>query len=209
MSLSPIVIAHMVPAVAAVPLGAYVVASRGGRWHKPAGRTWAALMLVVAATSFWITGLNGARWSPIHLLSVLTLLAIPYAVWRVRRGEVKKHRHAMTGVLHRPARRRRLGQHPAALVRHPRLGLALARQQCSVARRRHLRAEPLQHRQPRRVGAQHLRRQRRRQGFRRAPRHDAPRLGHCQHGAQHAEQSVATTARRAPALPPPPPARPS
>lgn len=98
MNLSPIVIAHMVPAVAAVPLGAYVVASRGGRWHKPAGRTWAALMLVVAATSFWITGLNGARWSPIHLLSVLTLLAIPYAVWRVRRGEVQKHRRTMTGV---------------------------------------------------------------------------------------------------------------
>ncbi len=98
MSLSPIVIAHMVPAVAAVPLGAYVVASRGGRWHKPLGRLWAGLMMVVAATSFWITGVNGARWSPIHLLSVLTLLSIPYAVWRVRRGEVERHRRTMQGV---------------------------------------------------------------------------------------------------------------
>jgi uncharacterized membrane protein len=88
----------MVPAAAAVPLGAYVVLSRGGRWHKPAGRIWAALMIFVAGTSFWITGVNGARWSPIHLLSVLTLVSVPYAVWRVRRGQVTHHRRAMLGI---------------------------------------------------------------------------------------------------------------
>lgn len=96
MHLSPIILPHMVPAAAALPLGAYVIWSRGGRWHKAAGRTWAALMMLVAITSFWITGLNGSHWSPIHALSVLTVVAIPYAVWRVRRGEVDKHRRAMT-----------------------------------------------------------------------------------------------------------------
>lgn len=97
MTLSPIIVAHMVPALAALPLGAYVIASRkGGRWHKVAGRAWAGLMLVVAITSFWITGLNGRHWSPIHLLSALTLAGLVWAVWQVRRGNVRSHRRAMT-----------------------------------------------------------------------------------------------------------------
>lgn len=97
--LSPLIVAHMVPAIAALPLGAFVLFSRNGdRWHKLAGRVWATLMLMVAVTSLWITGLNGAWWSPIHLLSLLTIAAIPLAVWRVRRGQVAAHRRAMTAV---------------------------------------------------------------------------------------------------------------
>jgi uncharacterized membrane protein len=56
------------------------------------------MMLVAAITSFWITGINGARWSWIHLISIWTLVWLGIAIWRVRKGNVDGHRRAMTGV---------------------------------------------------------------------------------------------------------------
>lgn len=95
-AMTPVVAVHLATALAAVPLGAFVFLRRkGDRLHVMAGRAWGVLMLVVALSSFWITGLNGLHWSPIHLLSLLVVVMIPLAVWRARRGNVAAHRRTM------------------------------------------------------------------------------------------------------------------
>jgi uncharacterized membrane protein len=66
------------------------------RLHRVLGWTWVGLMLVVALSSFWIHELRlWGPWSPIHLLSILTLSTVPLAVLAARRHRVRAHRNAM------------------------------------------------------------------------------------------------------------------
>jgi uncharacterized membrane protein len=53
-------------------------------------------MTLVALSSFWIHELR-VIWifSPIHLLSVFTLLMLPRAVFAARRGDIALHRTIM------------------------------------------------------------------------------------------------------------------
>lgn len=89
---------HIVSALAALPLGGFVLWRRkGDAAHRRLGRIWAALMLVVAISSYWLRTLSGG-FSFIHLLSVLTLIAIPLAVFNVRRGNIKAHVAGMRGL---------------------------------------------------------------------------------------------------------------
>jgi uncharacterized membrane protein len=53
-------------------------------------------MMLVAAISLGMTGINPGHFSYIHLLSVLTLVNIPYAIWMRRRGNVAAHAWAMS-----------------------------------------------------------------------------------------------------------------
>jgi uncharacterized membrane protein len=54
-------------------------------------------MAVVAASSFWIHEIRLlGPWSPIHLLSIFTLIVLPIAVWRARRHRIADHRRIMT-----------------------------------------------------------------------------------------------------------------
>jgi uncharacterized membrane protein len=94
------VLIHIVTAVLALALGIVLLARRKGtRGHKALGRIWAALMLVVAASSFWITGIAGpGRFSVIHLLSVFTIAMLALAVWAIRSGRVRTHRFTMIGI---------------------------------------------------------------------------------------------------------------
>ncbi len=54
-------------------------------------------MAVVAASSFWIHEIRLlGPWSPIHLLSIFTLIVLPIAVWRARRHRIADNRRIMT-----------------------------------------------------------------------------------------------------------------
>jgi uncharacterized membrane protein len=54
-------------------------------------------MLSVAASSFWIHQIRlVGLWSPIHLLSISTLVTVPLGVWRAHRHQVADHRLIMT-----------------------------------------------------------------------------------------------------------------
>jgi uncharacterized membrane protein len=54
------------------------------------------LMALVAISSFWIHQIRlVGPWSPIHLLSIFTLIVLPLAVWKAHRHEVTAHRRAM------------------------------------------------------------------------------------------------------------------
>ena len=90
------VIVHAFAATAALALGAAVLFLRKGTaLHVTLGRIWAACMMLTAAISLTMTGINPGRFSAIHLLSLLTLVNIPYAIWMRRRGRIAAHAWAM------------------------------------------------------------------------------------------------------------------
>jgi uncharacterized membrane protein len=94
----PHIVIHAFAATAALILGAAVLFLRKGTALQMAlGRTWAALMMLVAALSFAITGINPGHFSAIHILSIVTLTTIPYAIWRRRKGDIRGHAMAMIG----------------------------------------------------------------------------------------------------------------
>ena len=81
-------------------LGAVQLAApKGTLPHRTIGWFWVALMVTVAATSFFIHDLRiWERWSPIHLLSIFTLATLPLAVVHARRHRVERHRNAMISI---------------------------------------------------------------------------------------------------------------
>ena len=53
-------------------------------------------MLGVAISSFWIQQIRlWGPWSPIHLLSIFTLITVPLGVWQAHRHRVAAHRLIM------------------------------------------------------------------------------------------------------------------
>ncbi len=73
-----------------------LLAPKGTLPHRRIGWIWVALLVVVSLSSFWIHEIEAwGRWSPIHLLSILTLISLPLAVWAARRHRVSAHRTAM------------------------------------------------------------------------------------------------------------------
>jgi uncharacterized membrane protein len=91
---------HAYAAFAALALGAVQLASiKGTTRHRALGFTWGALMLVVGVSSFWIHELRvWGPWSPIHLLSIFTLIMLPLGIWHAHRHAVQHHRRAMMGM---------------------------------------------------------------------------------------------------------------
>jgi len=106
MSLAPLLDAapeiplHAFAAMAAFVLGVIQFAApKGTLPHRTIGWIWVLLMLGVAASSFWIHKIRlWGPWSPIHLLSVFTLIMVPLGVWRAHRHRVIDHRRIMIGV---------------------------------------------------------------------------------------------------------------
>ena len=90
---------HLGAAILSLALGALVLYRRKGTAsHKALGRTWVGLMLVVAISSFRILdNRKDAGFSVIHLLSAWTLISLALAVYSIRRGNVRAHKHFMIG----------------------------------------------------------------------------------------------------------------
>jgi uncharacterized membrane protein len=58
-----------------------------------------ALMAAVAISSFWIHQIRlVGPWSPIHLLSIFTLVTLPLGVWMAHRHRVVDHRRIMISI---------------------------------------------------------------------------------------------------------------
>jgi len=90
---------HAFAAMAAFVLGlVQFAAPKGTLPHRTLGWIWVALMLVVCGSSFYLHGLRiFGQWSPIHLLSIGTLVALAFAVWAARAHRVASHRATMVG----------------------------------------------------------------------------------------------------------------
>ena len=112
---APAIQAHAFTAMAAFALGlVQLAAPKGTLPHRTLGYIWVTLMVVVCVTSFWIHDLRvWGPWSPIHLLAIFTLIALPSAILHARRHQVarapQRHDHdvcgraADRGALHLPA----------------------------------------------------------------------------------------------------------
>ena len=103
MSLTPLLDApaatqlHAFAAMTAFAWGlVQLVAPKGTLPHRTIGWTWVALMLIVAASSFWIHNMKlWGIWSPIHLISIFVLVMLPLAVLAAHRHDVRRHQRAM------------------------------------------------------------------------------------------------------------------
>ena len=96
----PAIPLHALAALAAFVLGVVQFAApKGTLPHRTIGWIWVVLMLAVAASSFWIHQIKlWGPWSPIHLLSIFTLVMLPLGVWYAHRHRVVDHRRVMIGI---------------------------------------------------------------------------------------------------------------
>jgi len=94
---APAIPVHAFAAMAAFALGiVQFAAPKGTLPHRTLGWIWVGLMLSVAVSSFWIHQIRlMGLWSPIHLLSIFTLITVPLGVWRAHRHQVADHRRIM------------------------------------------------------------------------------------------------------------------
>src|SRR3954447_5838575 len=100
LSAAPAIPLHALAAMTAFALGLVQFAAPNGTLpHRTIGWTWVLLMMAVAVSSFWIHEIRlVGRWSPIHLLSLFTLVVIPIAVWRAHTHRVADHRRIMISI---------------------------------------------------------------------------------------------------------------
>jgi uncharacterized membrane protein len=94
---TPVILIHLVAALAALALGAAVFLRRKGTpVHRMLGRAWVGLMLVTAISTYWIRGSGSFSW--IHGLSVISLVALAFAVYFAVAGNIRRHQRIMKGV---------------------------------------------------------------------------------------------------------------
>jgi uncharacterized membrane protein len=94
---APAIPLHAFAAMAAFVLGlVQFAAPKGTLPHRTIGWIWVVLIAAVAVSSFWIHEIRlVGPWSPIHLLSIFTLIVLPIAVWRAHTHRVADHRRIM------------------------------------------------------------------------------------------------------------------
>ena len=88
---------HAIAALIAIVLGGVQFAlPKGNFTHKTLGRAWVGLMLIIAISSSFIHEIKlWGQYSPIHLLSLLTLFALWRGVSYARAGRIKSHQRMM------------------------------------------------------------------------------------------------------------------
>jgi len=90
---------HVAGAMLALLIGTILLSGRkGSALHKCLGWVWVTAMASVATSSFFIHVLHTGHLSLLHLLSGYVLLALPFAIFAIRRGNVRAHRRTMTGM---------------------------------------------------------------------------------------------------------------
>ncbi len=99
MSASMAIQIHVTGAITTFAIGLVLLcAPKGFGLHKTLGWAWVIAMSVTAISSFFITGIMGNNYSPIHALSAWTMIGLPFGIAAIRRRDIKKHRHTMTGM---------------------------------------------------------------------------------------------------------------
>ena len=89
---------HALAALTALFLGIFqIVRPKGTGLHRMIGYIWVTAIISVAISSFWIS--SGFRmvgpFSPIHLLSIFTLVMVTMGIIYARRGQIRNHKRTM------------------------------------------------------------------------------------------------------------------
>lgn len=97
---SPAIQLHAVAALALIPLTVLQFwRPKRGLSHRTIGWAWVVLMLVTAISSFWIHSIRlVGPFSPIHILSVITLVSLVLGIRARRQGRIMAHRGHMVGI---------------------------------------------------------------------------------------------------------------
>ena len=91
---------HFLAALAVLALGGInLAATKGTARHKAMGWVWIICLLFVVISSYWLRDINLGELSWIHLLSVVSLVSMVWALIAIRRGNVRAHAGAMTGTM--------------------------------------------------------------------------------------------------------------
>jgi len=95
----PIPLHALAALTAAILGGAQLWAPKGTRLHRRIGWVWVGLMAFVAGSGFFIHAVRMiGPFSPIHLLSVLTLVSLFFAIRAARQGNIRQHRRIMAAL---------------------------------------------------------------------------------------------------------------
>lgn len=97
LSASPMIQVHAYAAMAAFGLGGFVLfRKKGDATHRRLGRIWVGLMLVTALSSLFVwQSRTFGLFSPIHLLSLLTLIMLWLGLRYARRRSIQAHMRTM------------------------------------------------------------------------------------------------------------------
>lgn len=100
LSAGPVTQLHVVAAMLAIMLGPMALARRSrDRWHRRAGYAWVLSMAALAASGLFINSIHMVGpFSPIHLLSLLTLWQLWLGVRDARTGKIAAHRTRMQAI---------------------------------------------------------------------------------------------------------------
>ena len=98
---SPAIQIHVVAITAAVVLTVFqLVGKKGVTLHRVLGYSWAIAMVVAAISSFFIHTIRMiGPFSPIHILSVFTLITVPLGVHAARHRDIGKHKKTMLSLV--------------------------------------------------------------------------------------------------------------
>jgi uncharacterized membrane protein len=101
-ALSPAIVIHLFFALGALVLGPLALwARKGSGGHRGAGYAWVLLMVGTALSSLFIRDFrlpNLAGYTPIHILTFVSLVGIARGLWLVMRRRIGEHRRQMQGV---------------------------------------------------------------------------------------------------------------
>lgn len=96
----PPIPSHALLALAALGMGAVqLLLAKGTARHRVVGYVWVGLMAYVAISSFFIHEIRlWGIYSPIHLLSIVTLISLFVAIRAARNGNIQLHKQAMVAL---------------------------------------------------------------------------------------------------------------
>jgi uncharacterized membrane protein len=90
---------HIAAAMTALIIGTVqLLGVKGTGLHRVLGWSWVAAMGTTAVSTFFIRELNHGSFSAIHLISGWIVIALPMALFAVRRGGVLLHGRLMAGM---------------------------------------------------------------------------------------------------------------
>lgn len=98
--LGPAIWIHLTAVVLALGTTPFLLLrTKRDRLHKSMGYLWVGSVAVIAVSSFFLKFIIRGSFSPIHLLSVWTLIQLPMIVMRARKKDIESHRKKVRGIV--------------------------------------------------------------------------------------------------------------